>query len=323
MSGIASGCSARILAAVTFHFRESRLQFLFRVVRALAEYPVDAVDLVVITNVDNHPEINKIKQLCEPLFEFSPVHISSTKSFSIESFPSLSDPWLLPWCHKHLIKDNFIATNAPYTHFIYIEDDILLSYENFMYFLHYRERLKSQRLIPSFQRIEYNTDDNRLYLLDQIAVSNFGARKRVEMDGYAFVNLDYPYNAMYILDLDLALEYVNSRSSDRELSRAVQPGWDIACRSAMGLCFEDPPPGFKHRYVSPVNPKTLTTPCWSWVYHIANNYSTDWYYPFAKTRVDQLFAFQETRSSWRPPPKFMQYLHRLRRKITRAPALAK
>src|SRR5208337_1860559 len=189
MSGIASGCSARILAAVTFHFRESRLQFLFRVVRALAEYPVDAVDLVVITNVDNHPEINKIKQLCEPLFEFSPVHISSTKSFSIESFPSLSDPWLLPWCHKHLIKDNFIATNAPYTHFIYIEDDILLSYENFMYFLHYRERLKSKRLIPSFQRIEYNTDDNRLYLLDQIAVSNFGARKRVEMDGYAFVNL--------------------------------------------------------------------------------------------------------------------------------------
>ena len=315
MSGITSGCSARILAAVTFHFREPRLHFLFQVVRALAEYPVDAVELVVITNVDNQTEINKIRQLCEPLFEILPAHQGRTKSFSIESFPNLPDPWLLPWCHKYLITDNFVATNSSYTHFIYIEDDILLSYENFVYFLHYRERLKSQRLIPSFQRIEYNTVDNRLYLLDQIAVSDFSARNRVEMDGYAFVNVDYPHNAMYIMDRDLALEYVKSRSFDRELSREVQPEWGICERSAMALCFEDPPPGFKHRYVSPVNIKTLTTPCWSWVYHIANNYSADRYKPFAKTRVDHLFASEETALTWRPPPKIMQYLQRLRRKM--------
>src|SRR5689334_23242347 len=117
----------RILAAITFHFRESRLQYLFQVIRALCEFPANSLDVVVLTNVDNEIELGKIRDLCAPLFNLVPTRKMSARSFSLESYPSLEDSWLLPWCHKHLISENFLGADSDYSHFIYLEDDILLS----------------------------------------------------------------------------------------------------------------------------------------------------------------------------------------------------
>jgi hypothetical protein len=323
MSNIAPHCSARILVAITFHFRSDRLPYLFQVIRALAEFPVDVLDVFVITNIDDHARLAQIDGLCRPLLEPLPAPgKEGKKTLSIESFTDLSDPFYLAWSHKHLIKEKIFVENSCYSHFIYLEEDILLSFSNFKYFLRYMELLRPHKLIPFFQRVEYNPADNCLYFVDQVGVSDFYVRRRVELDGYAFVNLDYPYSAMYIMDRELALEYMSSRSFDRETSREVQPDWAVRERSAMGLCFENLPAGFSHRYVSPVNPQTLRTPSWSWVYHIHNNYVTDRYKPFAKTRVDQIFG-PEAALSWQPPPRYMDYLQRARRKITKALAPAK
>jgi hypothetical protein len=308
---VVTGCPLRILAEVTFHFRQSRLKYLFQVVRALCEYPVEVLDVVIITNVDHDMALKQIRDLCAPLFKPFPVRRRSKKNLLIESFPRLLNPWFLPWSHKHLIIDRFLSAESTHTHFIYVEDDILLSFDNFCYFAYYREMLKKERLIPSFQRIEYNDADNLLYLVDQVGVSDFSSRNRVDLDGYAFVNLDYPYNAMFILDRDLALEYVETPSFDRERSKVVQPELDVACRAAMGLCFENPPQGFAVRYVSPVDPSTLMTPSWSWVYHLPNNYVKNRLKPFAKTRTDQLFDSKENVVTWRPPSKFTEYFARL------------
>ncbi len=315
---VATECPFRILAAVTFHFRESHLKYLFQVIRALCEYPVNALDIVVVTNVDDQIKLNQIRDLCEPLIKPFPARPRSKKNLLIESFPRLADPWLLPWAHKHLISDRFLNKGSSFTHFIYVEDDILTSFDNFCYFVKYREALKDKRLIPSFQRIEYNDADNRLYLVDQIGVGDFSYRNRVDVDGYAFVNLDYPYNAMFILDRELALEYVESPSFDRVRSKVVRPDWDVATRAAMGLCFENPPPGFTTRYVSPVDPSTLTTPYWSWVYHAPNNYTKDRLKPFSKTRTDQLFNSKE-KIDWHPPSKFARYFARVRGKTVIPP----
>jgi len=304
----------RILVAITFHFRESRLQYLFQVVRALCEYPVEALDIVIITNVDQDGALKQIRDLGAPLVRPVPARPKSIRSLSIESFPKLANPWLLPWSHKHLISERFLSSKSAYTHFIYVEDDILLSFDNFCYFIRYREMLKERRLIPSFQRIEYNDADNHLYLVDQVGVADLSSRNRVDLDGYAFVNLDYPYNAMFILDRDLALEYVETPSFDRERSKLVRPEWDVACRAAMGLCFENPPEGFVARYVSPVDSRTLITPSWSWIYHLPNNYAKDRLKPFAKTRVNQQFSSQANVVGWRPASKVVEYLALIRGK---------
>jgi len=307
----------RILASVTFHFRQSRLQYLFQVLRALSEYPVEFLDIIIVTNVDDQSSVNKIRALCTPLFTPFPIRKRSKKNISIESHPKLSDPWFLPWSHKHLIADRFLVDESTYTHFIHVEDDILLSFDNFCYFVYFREKLKAERLIPSFQRIEYNDVDNRLYLLDQIGVSDFKSRRRVNIDGYAFVNLDYPHTAMFILDRDLAIEYVRTRSFERDRSKEVKPEWGLCERASMGLCFESPPKGFALRYVSPVDLDTLTTPYWSWVYHVANNYAKNPLKPFAKTRIDRLFSSDENAVAWRPPSKMAENFARLRRLVAR------
>ncbi|MCK1667874.1 hypothetical protein [Bradyrhizobium sp. 153] len=307
-------CPIRIMVAVTFHFRETRLQYLFQVVRALCEYPVDLLDIFIVTNIDRDESLKQITNLCAPLFKPFPVRSKSKKSLLIESYPKLANPWLLPWSHKHLISDRFLKAESTYTHFIYVEDDVLLSFDNFCYFIHYREMLKARRLIPSFQRIEYNDADNRLYLLDQIGITDLGSRNSVHLDGYTFVNLDYPFNAMFILDRELAMEYVETPSFDRERSKLVRPEWDVACRAAMGLCFEDPPDGFSARYVSPVDPNSLATPSWSWVYHLPNNYAKDRLKPFAKTRADQQFSSEGNVLNWRPASKVVEYLALIRGK---------
>jgi hypothetical protein len=303
----------RILAAVTFHFRPSRIKYLFEVIRALSEYRVEALDVVIITNEEQDSSLDQIRNACKPLLEPFPAW-GGVKRLLIESHTQLADPWLLPWCHKHLISGEFLQND--YTHFIYIEDDIRLSFENFCYFLYYRDPLKEHGLIPAFQRVEYNSDTNRLYFCDQIGVSDFNSRLHVKLDNYVFVNLDYPWCALFILDRELALEYIGTRSFDRKLSEGVRPDWDLACRAGMGVSFENVPLGFSHRGACPVNPATLTTPCWSWVYHLPNNYTKSQLRPFGKTRTDQIFDPDRNAVKWREPSKLLWYSDRLRRRIS-------
>ncbi len=299
----------RLLATVPFHFRSSRLEYLFQTVRSISRFPIAALDLVIVTNVDQEECLGQIRNTCQPLLKSFPG--GGQKNLFIESQTQLKDPWMLTWCHKRLITDDFLKKD--YTHFLYIEDDILLSFENFIYFLHYRDRLKEYGLLPAFQRIEYNKDDNRLYLCDQIGISDFKARRSVKLDGYDFVNIDYPWSAVFILDRELALEHIGTKSFDAKLSESVRPDWMTPCRAGMGLTFENIPAGFTQRGVSPVNPQTLTTPCWSWVYHLPNNYTTDQLTPLGKTRVDELFAPD---LDWREPPKLINYSLRVKRKIS-------
>ena len=99
----------RILAAVTFHFRESRLQYLFQVVRAMSEYPVEALEVVIITNVDHPMALKQISDLCAPLFMPFPLRKTSQKSLLIESFPNLSNPGSCRGATSILLLTNFLG----------------------------------------------------------------------------------------------------------------------------------------------------------------------------------------------------------------------
>ena len=263
----------RLLVEITFHYSFNRLNFLFQVIRGLSNLPVKRLDIVISTNTDDANRLDSIRNLCLPLLDKSPWDGNEIRSLSIKSFPRLEDPWHLPWCHKQLISGQFLADSSTYTHFIHIEDDLLLSLDNLLYFDHYSGVLRPHRLIPSFQRVEYNSGKNQLRLLDQLGVADFEARAKTWHGEYAFVNPDYPHMAMFILDREMATEYVHSRSFDRIRSVELRPDWGLCERASMGLCFESPPKGYWSRYVIPVQAETKRTPSWSWIYHLANNYT--------------------------------------------------
>lgn len=103
-----------------------------------------------------------------------------------------------------------------------------------------------------------------------------------------FVNMPNPYNACFVLDAELAAEYVRTSSFDKVKS-AFQP-WGIRERAAMGLCFENIPPSFNSRYVVPVSVQSGTAPKYSWIFHLPNNYANDGS-NFGKIPMKSLFVF--------------------------------
>jgi hypothetical protein len=310
-------CPFSLLVAITFHYSEKRLRYLFETIRGVASIPVERIRVVVCTNTGDPASLSHIRSLCGPLLANAPWRASDAGSLLLESHLDLDDPWNLPWCHKHLIIDTFLADGSPYTHFVYMEDDILCSVGNLLYFTQYVDVLRPHGLIPAFQRVEYNKSLNELRLLDQTGVSHFEGRARIRKDEFTFVNPDYPYQAMFMLDKTLAEEYAQSRSFDRVRSVEVRPAWGIGERAAMGLCFESIPEGYWSRYVIPVDVDNLRTPSWSWIYHLPNNYTGNQRVPHGKTRPELQFSAGPAAYTWRPPSRLDDVLWHLRQLPTR------
>ena len=89
------------------------------------------------------------------------------ESTSIRSYGELSHPFDLTWCHKAIITSEFVEkTDGGHTHFLYIEDDIRLSFANFCYFAGIRERLRPTGLLPAFVRTEFSAAQGGLVASD-------------------------------------------------------------------------------------------------------------------------------------------------------------
>ena len=272
----------RILVAITVHFNAARLAYLAEVMRSLAEFPVAAMHVVLLTNTAHDEELASLERLCgETLVG---------KSFSIRSYEYLAHPHYLTWRHREIVASEFAGGNdGRYTHFIYLEDDIRLSFANFSYFVEYREILRESGLLPSFLRVEFNDTLHGFVNSDNKAPVDVARQPRVDRGNVVLVNMPFPYIACYILDLDLAGEFMRSRSFRRERSRTVTD-WEVRERAAMGLCHENVPAPFQCRYVVPISKATGTALNSAWISHLPNNYANDPASGFGKVRMDDLFV---------------------------------
>ena len=293
-SAFERACAARILVAITFHFRSDRLGFLAEALRSLAEYPTQAMDVVIVTNTSRDDELELLSRLCSET-------VSGSRA-SIRSYSDLADPWLLTWCHKEIIGSEFIQRNAgSYTHFIYLEDDIRLSFANFCYFIEFREVLRGFGLLPAFTRLEYCAAFAGFTSSDMFWPVYVPVQTHVRLDDFVFVNVPNPYNAFYILDPELAAEYVQSRSFDA--SRSIEVcRWGRPERAAMGLCLENVPAPFQSRYVVPVSMHDDSVPAFARVGHLPNNYADNLRMPLGKVRVNSLFRGARTLRKMRGGP---------------------
>jgi hypothetical protein len=274
--------AARILGAVTFHFNAARLGYLAEVLRSLAEFTVADMDVIIVTNTFGQEELALLRRLT--------AEILTGKSASIRSFGDLPNPWDLTWCHKPIIANEFVEGNhGRYTHFIYLEGDIRLSFVNFCYFVDFREILRAFGLLPAFVRVEYSATLVGFTTSDVFWPVYVPVQSHLRLGDTVLVNMPNPYNPFFILDVELAAEYVRSRSFDHEGSLEVC-SWAVADRSAMGLCFENVPPPFQSRYVVPVSLQTAAVPAFAWVWHLPNNYADNPHSPLGKVRMDELFA---------------------------------
>jgi hypothetical protein len=276
----ASSRTATILVAVTFHFNEQRLPYLARTLRALSLWQIGHMRVVVFTNDARERNITKLTRLCHEILCECEIRVIS----------GLENPWKLTWAHKGIITSEFLQGDQRFSHFLYLEDDIEVQGGNFAYWLNARELLRSKNLLPAFLRLEYEPSQVALTTSDVFWKIFIPSQSYIYINGIAWVAMPNPYNPLFIMDRELAQEYVLSRSFDETESLKVS-SWGLAERAAMGLCNEGIPKGFPHRYLVPVTDlgRPLSS---SQIFHIPSNYALNpnpWY-KLGKIRLDELFS---------------------------------
>jgi hypothetical protein len=277
-----TAADTRLLVAISFHFAQERFGYLEEVLRTLANFAVRKRNIVVFTNTADATAQEALRQV------FRRAHLADRQDARVMSETNLTHPFDLTWMHKRLITDEFLAPESPYTHFIYLEDDECLTFENFAYFLAARDILRPFALVPAFLRTEWSKA-RRLYVnTDNLSPVILRDRPFVAARGHAFCCADNPYHGAFILDRELAQEYAASRSFDPYRSREVIH-FDTRERAAMGLTFEAPPPPFTYRVVVPVSIATRAAPRCAWLMHLPDNYANDPDSPFGKIAMTDLF----------------------------------
>lgn len=275
--------SSHPLVAITAHYSELRLQYLSQVLTSLGTFPHATV--IIYTNTVDETELSNLKHVCSDAL----AHRNEDVSWSIRSCPNLLHEYFLTWEHKPAIKDEFVQSGI-YSHFIYLEDDEELTFDNFLYFLEYRERLRSKNLLPAFLRVEYHKGLNDFTSTDQLSPVQVSHCPHFALGDLIFINLYLPYMGCFILDQELAEEYVNSLSFDINQS-CQRTGWPIRERAAAGLCWENIPPGFRSRYVVAADKNSGVPPRYIWIRHLPNNYADLIHVEYGKTPMRNLFVW--------------------------------
>jgi hypothetical protein len=170
-----------------------------------------------------------------------------------------------------------------------ISKNIVFSYVNFCYFVSHRQKLASTGLLPSFLRVEYSAIRQGYVSIDNPHIVNVANLPFHDIGDSIVISVPQPYCACFALDIPLAVEYVNSKSFNMEASKQLCH-WGIRERAAMGLCFEQIPKPFRHRYVVPIVKDTGMPPSWTWVWHMPNTYADNPAETFGKIRMDELFT---------------------------------
>lgn len=272
----------KFLVFVTAHNPLARFDALLKTLRGYEDIP-GIKDVFVYIDYEHRED----KDILEDL-------ISSNITFNHLGIVVASECWegySLTWAHKNLLREAVI--NRYYDFYVYTENDMVFTSENFLYWFLYKDKLKEIGLEPGFCRYEsYGSkfvpfDNHRVWQLNRETKSVWGNRP-YRVDSYllphddwfvGFVSLGNPYMGMMILDQDMAEEYIVSQSFDPVKSFELTQFrcWPLADRSSMGLAFQNLRPGREHRRVVPivqVGNRVQLAPC-GLVEHCDTKYSKD------------------------------------------------
>jgi len=249
--------NSRLAICITVHFSAERVQYL-RIMSDHFSRLADVVEVFVVTNAQ--ADKGELKMLEDALQD---------KGFKYEFFipHGLGHPYLLAWSHFDVFKR--LIVNPSITHFMYLEDDLLVTKDNINYWNESLETLAPLGLFPSFLRVERNHLNSYWYSSDAQEQFYFSKLPKVyKNSGYAFINLPHPYQGMYLLTRELMLEHLNSKSSNPDFGV-----WYIREKAAQGLTFQSVPEGFTSRNLVGFDIKNQKFDPRCFIHHLPDNYA--------------------------------------------------
>lgn len=247
----------KFLIFVTAYDPLSRFDALLKTLRGYEEIP-GVKDVFIYIDHGHGADEDVLKDLVKSNVVFN--------SLNIVVAPESYEGFSLTWAHKGLLRE--AVRNRYYDFYVYTENDICFSSENFLYWFLYKDRLRKLNLEPGFCRYEsYDLklvpfDNHKVWQLNRLTNDVWGNRPYqvqsylTPLDNWfvGFVSLGNPYMGMMILDQEMAEKYIVSSSSDPVKSFELTQFrcWPLADRSSMGLAFENLRPNQEHRRVVPV-----------------------------------------------------------------------
>jgi hypothetical protein len=263
----------KLLVCVTFHFVQERLFYLHKISSQFASM-CDELQVFILTDAI-HAKMDILQRLAE--FNITVKVVSPTL---------LGHPYLLTWCHLDIFRREHIKDET-ITHFLYLEDDILVTEENITYWIEGRARLRKFGVIPSFLRFEVSPANGEKYSTDVTSKVDPMAIPKVVFKelGYAYFNLPQPYQGMYFLDRELMEEHLTSQSCSPDFGK-----WGIREKAAQGVTFLNVPKGFTSRNLIGYNVTLERIDERCLIHHITDNYIVNSNTPFSKIRIRDLFS---------------------------------
>lgn len=241
----------KLLVCIAAHYATERIIYLNRVLDALQSYQCE-VDLIIDTNDYNFPLLEGV----------------SHKRFV---HPNLSHPFHLTQKHRQYFKDEL----ENYDWFMYLEDDTLLPWANF---LAYTEKFELMwpMFVPSFVRIEEKGEEQ--FISDVIEMHPVGYNYvQLDPERY-FFSFPFPqnYHAFWIMPQQALPETINENFTKLHDSReraASYPIWELNKRGLVEI--------------EQIEGKwQIKEDCFA--YHLPNNYINS-SMPNAKIKVKEVF----------------------------------
>lgn len=262
----------RLFVATSEFFTESRnykLGYIHRTLKELSCIKTEFTKAVITINPVPSEEFTEILQTLSDI----PMAIE-VRVFSGD----LSNPYMLCWEHKKYLSE---VVNQGYTHFLYYENDQLVTQSSLDYWTNARDMFLRNGLnfIPAFHRVEHNTN-GEIYSMDCLRPVDRSKRPILEFQGQRFISMCQPYQGMYMMDLDLVSEHFASKFFSYNDSYE----WGIPEQANIGNMFDNIPQGFEHRLLVPLD---RFSDCW--IHHIQNKYVNDPDDLFAKIPIKSLF----------------------------------
>lgn len=262
---------------ICFHFNKKRIKNLKQIFKNINNYKFKK-NVSIITNAINANEYNFLKK------ELG----NKLKKFNIIKINDIPEPNLLPWYCLDFLKKNYKSKS--FSHFLYLEDDILINENNINYWIFARKILKKFNFIPAFLRCENN--GKRLFSVDNPKPIKIKNTPRIlsTSEKFGFLNLRYPYHASCLMDRDLMKEYTKSElvGIDYGLSHNIMKTlYPIKELANIIIGYINVPKGYYNRFFLPfINSNKIPNYCI--IKHIDNKYIKIKKEHFGKININHL-----------------------------------
>ena len=237
----------KLVIVICFFYNKNKIKILKKTLDMINSYDFK-IDLTLITNNISFNEKKILKKLTPPKIKKIDIHV----------IRELPDNNLLPWYSITIMKQKF--KNKSNSHFMFLEDDILISNENICYWVYFRKLLKKLNLVPGFLRYEnykknlYSVDNPKKIILKKSPKIQF------ENNNFGFVNSKYPYSAMYLMDRDMMDEYLKSDATKVDFSftnKFMKSTFPIKELLNISYAYLNVPTGFHNKLMIPYLDKKI------------------------------------------------------------------